>query len=104
MVRFVLSVADALRFRFALSPVGEVVRLARAMANPQTFSQGAHAAWLREHRRDLVEIQRERDLRPLLTLLAARSDYYPHFLSPTPHCTVGDFDHELEGVAATPHE
>jgi hypothetical protein len=39
MFRFVLSVADALRFRFAVSPVGEVARLARAMANPKTLSR-----------------------------------------------------------------
>jgi hypothetical protein len=44
MVRFVLSLADTLRFRFTISPLGEVVRLARALANPKTFADGAHAA------------------------------------------------------------
>jgi DNA-binding transcriptional ArsR family regulator len=104
MVRFVLSVADALRFRFAISPLGEVVRLARAVANPKTFSRGAHAAWLREHHPELLEVQRRRDLRPLLALLAARSDYYPDFLTPTPEDMLGDFEDELSRVAATPQE
>jgi DNA-binding transcriptional ArsR family regulator len=104
MVRFVLSVADALRFRFAISPLGEVVRLARAVANPKTFSRGAHIAWLREHQRELLDVHRRCDVEPLLTLLAARSDYYPDFLTPTPQDMVGDFEHELSRVAATPYE
>jgi hypothetical protein len=50
MIKFVLSLADVLRFRFAISPLGETVRLTRALANPKTFAQGAHIAWLRERR------------------------------------------------------
>ena len=39
VVTLELSVADLLRCRFAISPVSEVIEVARAMANP-----AAHAA------------------------------------------------------------
>jgi DNA-binding transcriptional ArsR family regulator len=102
MIRFVLSLADALRFRFSISPLGEVVRLARAMANPSTFSQGAPAAWLRDQEAALARLRQQQDLRPLTTLLSARRDYYPDFLTPTPEVPVGDIDTELARVRTTP--
>jgi hypothetical protein len=102
MVRFVLSLADVLRFRFAISPLGEAVRLARALANPKTFAQGAHAAWLQEQRPALERLREHHDLRPLLALLAARPDYYPDFLTPTPDGTTGEIDDELEQLRAAP--
>jgi DNA-binding transcriptional ArsR family regulator len=104
MVKFVLSVADVLRFRFAISPLGEAVRLARALANPTTFAHGAHAAWLREQRPALARLEEHSDLRPLIVLLSARHDYYPDFLTPTPEDSVSDIDEELERVRATPAE
>src|SRR5262249_21262798 len=95
MMKFVLSLADVLRFRFAISPLGETVRLARALANPKTFAQGAHNAWLRERRPALEGVQRQHDLRPLIAVLAARREYYPDFLTPTPDRTVGEIAEEL---------
>jgi DNA-binding transcriptional ArsR family regulator len=104
MFRFVLSVADALRFRFAVSPVGEVARLARAMANPKTFAHGAHAAWLRQQQQALARLREQHDLRPLIALLSARPDYYPDFLTPSPATPLGEIDEELARVRETPAE
>jgi DNA-binding transcriptional ArsR family regulator len=102
VIRFVLSLADVLRFRFAISPLGETVRLARGLANPKTYSQGAHAAWLRQHRLAFARLREEHDLRPLLAVLSARLDYYPDFLTPTPDGSVGEIADELEQIRATP--
>jgi DNA-binding transcriptional ArsR family regulator len=102
MIKFVLSLADVLRFRFAISPLGEAVRLARALANPRTFLQGAHAAWLRGKQPELARLNQEHDLRPLLALLSARCDFYPDFLTPTPGGPVGEISQELDQVRATP--
>ena len=101
MVKFVLSLADVLRFSFTISPLGEAVRLARALANQAEFAQGAQAAWLREHRPALKRLAEQRDLRPLLAVLSAR-DYFPDFLMPTPNGDAGVIDDELERVKATP--
>jgi len=101
VIEFVLSLADVLRFRFTISPVGEVVRLLRALANPETFVQGAHTAWLREHQAALTSLQREHDVRPMLFLLSARSDYYPDFFTPTPSGPLGDIESELAQIRAT---
>jgi DNA-binding transcriptional ArsR family regulator len=101
MVRFVLSLADTLRFRFTISPLGEVVRLARALANPKTCADGAPAAWLRDQQPALTRLHEEHDLRPLLAALSARRDYYPDFLTPTPQASVGEIGEELCRVQAT---
>jgi len=102
MVEFVLSLSDALRCHFVISPLGEVVRLARAIANPRTFSGSIHTAWLRKHSSSLQQLQEKHDLRALLVLLALRNDYYPDFLTPTPPATSGDIERELGEVRATP--
>jgi DNA-binding MarR family transcriptional regulator len=102
MLRFVLSLADTLRFRFAISPLGEVVRLARAMANPKTCADGAHVAWLRDQQPALARLREQHDLRPLLAILSARRDYYPDFLTPTPQAPIGEIGAELRSVRTTP--
>jgi DNA-binding transcriptional ArsR family regulator len=102
MVEFVLSLADALHLRFSISPIGETVRLARALANPKTCVQGAHAAWLRQQRQGVERLLHEHDLRLLLGLLSARRDYYPDFLTPSPAAPVGDIEAELAQIRATP--
>jgi DNA-binding transcriptional ArsR family regulator len=101
MMRFVLSLPDALRFRFRISPLGEVVRLARAMANPSSYTEGAHLAWLREQLPALQRLQAEHDLRPLLVLLSARRNFVPDFLTPIPDSEIGEIDGELQCVRAT---
>jgi DNA-binding transcriptional ArsR family regulator len=103
MLRLVLSLADVLRLRFSISPLGETVRLARAMANPQTLATGTHAAWLRAREPAVEQLRRQHDLRPLFEVVSQR-DYYPDFLTPSPDALVGDIDAELERLRKTPAE
>jgi DNA-binding transcriptional ArsR family regulator len=100
MITLVLSLPDALRYRFVVSPLGEVVLLARAIAMPDSFSQGAPAAWLRRHDLARRRLVRESDLRPLLAVLAA-GPYFPDFLTPTPSSVLGELERELAQVRAT---
>jgi DNA-binding transcriptional ArsR family regulator len=102
MVELILSLADVLRLRFTISPLGETVRLAVALANPGVAMHGARAAWLRRHPESIAQLSREHDLGLLLPLLAAHSDYYPEFLTPSPATPVGDIEAELERIRATP--
>jgi DNA-binding transcriptional ArsR family regulator len=102
MVEFFLSLADALHLRFSISPIGETVRLARAMANPLDREQATLTAWLRQHRQGVEQLQREHDLQPLLSLLVGGRDYQPEFLTPTPSTPIGDVEAELAEIRATP--
>src|SRR5262249_4382733 len=99
----VLSLADALRYRFAVSPVSETVLLSRAMALRSDFAQGTPAAWLRRHDLARRRLGRDHDLRPLLALLAA-GPYFPDFLTPTSESVLGDVERELDEIRATPSE
>jgi DNA-binding transcriptional ArsR family regulator len=101
VVTLVLSLSDALRYRFLISPLGEVVQLARAMALPGCFAQGTPAAWLRRSELARRRLEREHDLRPLLGLMGA-SSYYPDFLTPPSRAVFGDIERELDDVRATP--
>jgi DNA-binding transcriptional ArsR family regulator len=94
-----LSVADLLRFRFAISPVSEVVEVARAIAHPP--ARAAHGAWLRQHRAALQRIADAHDLRLLLGLMRA-DGAMPGFLYPTPTGPVSNIHAELERIRATP--
>jgi DNA-binding transcriptional ArsR family regulator len=96
---FTLSVADLLRFRFAISPVSEVVEIARAIAHPSP--EAAHGAWLRRHRSALQRIADAHDLRPLLALTRGDGST-PDFLHPTPSGPVGSIEAELERIRETP--
>jgi DNA-binding transcriptional ArsR family regulator len=100
MITLVLSLPDALRYRFVVSPVGEVVLLARAIAMPESFTQGTPAAWLRHHDLARRRLARERDLRPLLAVMAA-GPYFPDFLTPTPPSVLGEIEQELAQVRGT---
>jgi DNA-binding transcriptional ArsR family regulator len=98
MVTLELSVADLLRCRFAISPVNEVVEVARAVANPAVCPE--HGAWLREHAAQLRRVAAGHDLRPLFALLPPRG-YTPAFLRPLPEGPAGEIDRELEQIRAT---
>jgi DNA-binding transcriptional ArsR family regulator len=102
MMRLVLSLADMLRCRFTVSPLGEVVRFTCALID--TTPQGSLARWLREQRPAFLRLCQERDLRPLLALGAAGCDNCPAFLTPTPSTEMGDIEEELQGVRATSPE
>jgi DNA-binding transcriptional ArsR family regulator len=103
MTTLVLSLPDALRCRFIVSPLGEVVLLTRAMANPGSFREGAPAAWLRRNELARRCLEREHDLRPLLVLMAA-GPYFPEFLTPTTPAMLGTIGQELAQLRATPGE
>jgi DNA-binding transcriptional ArsR family regulator len=100
MITLVLSLPDALRYRFVVSPLGEVVVLARTLAMPDSFTKGAPAAWLRQHDLATRRLARETDLRPLLAVVAAGS-YFPDFLTPNPSSVLGKIECELAQVRAT---
>jgi DNA-binding transcriptional ArsR family regulator len=101
VVTLELSVSDLLRCRFAISPVSEVIEVARAIANPA--ARAAHSAWLRQHRAALQRIADAHDLRPLFALTRADGST-PDFLRPTPSGPVGEIDAELERIRTTPAE
>jgi DNA-binding transcriptional ArsR family regulator len=103
VIKLVLTLADALRSRFVISPLGEAVLLSRAMALPNLFAHGTPAAWLRRHDSARRQLEREHDLRPLLSLMAAGQEF-PDFLMPTSRSALGDFAQELEEVRATPED
>jgi DNA-binding transcriptional ArsR family regulator len=102
MITLVLSLADVLRYRFAISPLGEVVSLTRAMALPHVFRTGTPSAWLRRHDLARRRLQAEHDLRPLLALMSA-DPTLPGFLTP-PESALGDIELELEELRTTPIE
>jgi Family of unknown function (DUF5937)/Bacterial regulatory protein, arsR family len=96
-----LSMTDVLRCRFAISAVGEVVEVARAIINPS--ARAAHARWLDQQRSRLRPLVSCNDLRPLFALVSAES-CTPDFLQPTPTGPVAEIGVELEQVRATAHE
>lgn len=102
MITLVLSLADALRYRFAISPLGETVLLSRAMALPHLYTSGTPRVWLRQHELALRRLRKQHDLRPLVALMAAERRP-PDFLTPK-ESSLGDLERELEEVRATPAE
>jgi hypothetical protein len=94
-----LSVDDLLRSRFAISPVREVIEVARAIANPE--ARAAHADWLREQRPGLQRIAQAHNLRPLFALTRAHGSM-PDFLRPTPRGPMAEIGGELERIRAAP--
>jgi DNA-binding MarR family transcriptional regulator len=99
VIVLVLSLADALRSRFAVSPLGEAVQLSRAMALPAAYKQGTPAVWLHRHELARRRLERDHDLRPLLILMAG--SHLPDFLTPTRESALGDIERELAEVRAT---
>jgi hypothetical protein len=49
VITLILSLADALRYRFVVSPLGEALLLSCAMALPRVLERGTSAAWLGRH-------------------------------------------------------
>jgi DNA-binding transcriptional ArsR family regulator len=96
---FVFSVDAALHIRFAISPLGEAARAARAIAAPVRDS--SHFCWLKQRRPVVQELYREHDLSPLLVLLQERG-HMPAFLTPAPSGPLAEIDEELTRVRQTP--
>jgi DNA-binding transcriptional ArsR family regulator len=93
------TIADLLRCRFAISPLGEVFQAAHAIANPS--ARATHSPWLRKQQPALRRLAREHDLRPLFAVLPV-SGYIPDFLTPLPKGPFGEIEAELAEVRATP--
>jgi DNA-binding transcriptional ArsR family regulator len=101
MVTRELSFADLLGCRFGLSPVNEVVELARTVAG--RTGAPAQGLWLRRHAAQLRRVACRVDLRPLFAVVPPRSES-PDFLTPIPKGFAGEIGVELEQVAMTAEE
>jgi len=99
MVTLELSFADLLRCRFAISPVSEVVEVARVVGS-RTL-RPAHRGWLRQHSAELQRVVSSHDLRPLLALVPPGGST-PDFLRPLPESSEGAIAIELARIANTP--
>jgi DNA-binding transcriptional ArsR family regulator len=93
--------AHLLRCRFAISPVGEVVEVARVLASPS--ARVAHRGWLGRHRAALQQVAGAHDLRPLLALLSS-GQRTPGFLRPVPAGAFGEIESELDQICRTAEE
>jgi DNA-binding transcriptional ArsR family regulator len=99
VVTFVFSIDSVLHCRFAISPLGEVVQVARSITVP--VRDASHFSWLRERRGVLRELLRTHDLSPLRALLP-ESGYVPDFLTPPPVSPLAGFEDELAQIRSTP--
>jgi DNA-binding transcriptional ArsR family regulator len=98
MLALELTLEDLLQSRFAISPVGELVGAARAIAGSSSAAQNG---WARKRRRTLDELAGEHDLRALFALLPPCA-YTPDFLMPLPRSPVADIEVELAEIRTTP--
>jgi DNA-binding transcriptional ArsR family regulator len=95
-----LSLADALRVRFAVSPLGETCRLVRAIGEPPRLAEQPERAWLNPPRSTVEWMLASADMRPLFAVLTG--DGPPPFLLRAPHSVGANLADELAAVRATP--
>jgi DNA-binding transcriptional ArsR family regulator len=98
-VTFVFSIDAALHCRFGISPLGEVVRAAQAIALP--VRGDSHFAWLRRRRAIVQELYRNHDLSLVLALLSERGQA-PDFLVPPPSTPLARIHEELSRIRELP--
>ena len=94
MVRFVFSVDDLARTRFAISPMWELVRSLVALRDPSHAA--LHVSWLRSvsGRLDGLELERAVALTP-------PRGFTPDFLTPPPSGPLGSIADDLAALRAT---
>ena len=97
MIEFVFTPDDAARVRFAFSPLCEMVRSLRVLADPS--GHALHLPWVHAVRPRL----RGLGIGPLREVVPP-AGYYPDFLTPPPVGPLPDLDAELAIVRATPPE
>ncbi|QXJ25208.1 winged helix-turn-helix transcriptional regulator [Actinomadura graeca] len=97
MIELVFAPDDVARVRFAFSPLWEMVRSLRVLADPS--GHALHLPWARTVRPRL----RGLDLGPLHELVPSWG-YIPDFLTPPPVTPLPDLGAELDAVRATPPE
>jgi DNA-binding transcriptional ArsR family regulator len=95
VVRFVFSVPDLARTRFAVSPIWEAIRSLVALRDPSTAA--LHLPWLRSLSGRLDGIA----LEPVVALIPPRG-YFPDFLTPPPPGPLGRIDDDLAALRRTP--
>src|SRR3954453_16046325 len=100
MIRFRLGRDDALRTRFALSPLHELQWAVEVVRDPARRS--IHLPWARWAAPRAERIEASVDL--LHSLLAPPGGYVPDFIAPPPETPLPDVAAEIERVAATPPE
>jgi DNA-binding transcriptional ArsR family regulator len=98
-VTFAFSIDAVLHCRFGISPLGEVVRVVRAIAFP--VRESSHFAWLRQRRTIVQELHRDHDLSSLHALLRDPGSI-PDFLTPPPTTPLMEIDQELTRIRQTP--
>jgi len=97
MVRFVFTVEDLARTRFAVSPLFELVSSLLALRDPSTAA--LHLPWLKSLSGRLDGIA----LEPAVALIAPRG-YSPDFINPPPASPLGDIADDLDALRATPDD
>jgi DNA-binding transcriptional ArsR family regulator len=100
-VTFVFSIDAVLHCRFGISPVGEAVRAAQAIASPARNT--THFAWLKQRRGLVQELYGDPDIALLLLLLRDGASV-PDFLLPTPVMPSPAAGAELERIRQTPRQ
>ena len=95
VIRFVFSVEDLARTRFAISPMWEAVRSLVALQDPS--SAALHLPWLRSLSGRLGGLALER----VVALIPPRG-YMPDFLTPPPSGPLGRIDDDLDALRRTP--
>jgi DNA-binding transcriptional ArsR family regulator len=95
VVRFVFTVEDLARTRFAISPIYELVHSLVALRDPSHAA--LHVPWLRtlSGRLDGLELTRA-------VALIHTSGYVPDFLFPPQAGPLGDLEEDLAALRATP--
>jgi hypothetical protein len=95
VVRFVFTIEDLARTRFAVSPIYELVHSLVALRDPSHAA--LHVPWLRT-------LSGRLDGLPLTRAVALihASGYVPDFLFPPPAGPLGDLEHDLAALRATP--
>ncbi|MFL6144273.1 MAG: helix-turn-helix domain-containing protein [Labedaea sp.] len=95
MIEFVLSEADLVGVRFAVSPLNELTLSLRVLRDPGRYP--LQLPWSRR----LMEIRPRLDLAMLAALINERG-WTPDFLSPRPESPFTRIDEELTRVRSTP--
>ena len=95
VIRFVFSVEDLARTRFAVSPMWEAIRSLVALQDPS--SAALHLPWLRSLSGRLAGLA----LEPVVGLIPPRG-YMPDFLTPPPTGPLGRIDDDLDALRRTP--
>jgi DNA-binding transcriptional ArsR family regulator len=85
------------KVRFAISPMFEVTRSAKALRDPSYAA--LHLPWVEQALPRVADL----DLAPLFALQSA-PDYNPDFINPPPSTPLVEFEDELETMLATPDE